>query len=70
MKSRKAKDLRNLSTQELEGFLNESEENVTKLRFQHTLGQLHDTASIRTLRGDIARMKTLLTERKNQAKDN
>jgi len=65
MKSRKASDLTNLTTAELEGFLSESEENVTKLRFQLTLGQLHDTSSIKTLRKDIARMKTLLHSRKS-----
>lgn len=70
MKARKAKDLRSLTTQEIEGFLSESEENITKLRFQLTLGQLHDTSSIRTLRRDIARMKTLLAEQKIPAKKN
>lgn len=70
MKARKAKDLRSLTTQEIEGFLSESEENVTKLRFQLTLGQLHDTSSIRTLRRDIARMKTLLAEQKITATKN
>ena len=63
MKSRKAADLRSLTTQELESFLKEAEENVTKLRFQQVLGQLHDVASIRVLRKDIARMKTLNAER-------
>ncbi|HRK05354.1 MAG TPA: 50S ribosomal protein L29 [Chlorobiota bacterium] len=67
MKARQAKDLRNLTTQELESFIKESQENVVKLRFQLTLGQLQDSASIRTLRKDIARMKTILTERKNNA---
>lgn len=64
MKSRKAKDLKSLTTAELEGFLTESQENIVKLRFQVKLGQLHDTSSIHTLRKDIARMKTLLHERK------
>jgi ribosomal protein L29 len=50
MKARKAEDLRSLSTQELEGFLAESEESITRLRFQLTLGQLDNTSSIRTLR--------------------
>lgn len=67
MKARKAEDLRGLPTQELDTFLKESEENVTRLRFQLTLGQLQDTSSIRTLRKDIARMKTILQERKNNA---
>jgi large subunit ribosomal protein L29 len=67
MKARKAADLRSLTTEELESFLRESEESVTRLRFQLTLGQLHDTSSIRTMRKDIARMRTLLTERKKQS---
>jgi large subunit ribosomal protein L29 len=65
MKSRKAADLRGLTTQELESFVKESEENIVRLRFQATLGQLDDTSSIRTLRKDVARMRTLLTERAN-----
>lgn len=67
MKARKATDLRGLSTPELESFLRESEENVTKLRFQLVLGQLQDSSSIRTLRKDIARMRTILTERNQTA---
>jgi large subunit ribosomal protein L29 len=67
MKARKAVDLRSLSTQELEGFVKESEENVTRLRFQLALSQLQDSSSIKTLRKDIARMKTILHERKNNA---
>ncbi len=67
MKSRKAADLRSLTTEELQTFLRESEESVTRLRFQLTLGQLHDTSSIKTLRKDIARMRTVLTERTTQS---
>lgn len=67
MKARKAADLRGLTTEELVAFLKESEENVTKLRFQLVLGQLQDTTSIRTMRKDIARMKTLLAQRDNSA---
>ena len=67
MKARKAADMRSLSTQELESFLKESEENITKLRFQLTLGPLHDSASIKVLRKDIARMRTILHERADQA---
>ncbi|GMV53586.1 MAG: 50S ribosomal protein L29 [Chlorobi bacterium] len=64
MKSRKASDLRSLSTQEIEGFLKESEESIVRLRFQAALGQLDDTSTVKTMRKDIARMKTILTERK------
>ncbi len=68
MKSRKAEDLRTLSTTELETFVRESEENVTRLRFQLILGQLQDSSSIKTMRKDIARMKTILHARANEAK--
>ena len=67
MKSRKAEDLRSLSTHELEGFLKESEINVVRLRFQLTLSQLQDSSSIKTLRKDIARMKTILHQRLSNA---
>ena len=67
MKSRKAGDLRSLSTQELEGFLKEREINVVRLRFQLTLSQLQDSSSIKTLRKDIARMKTILHQRLSNA---
>jgi large subunit ribosomal protein L29 len=68
MKARKAVDLRTLSTTELETFVRESEENVTRLRFQLALGQLQDSSSIKTMRKDIARMKTILHARANEAK--
>ena len=64
MKARKAEDLRSLDDSELQNFLEEAEENITRLRFQNRLGQLDDTSNINTLRKDIARMKTILHERK------
>lgn len=64
MKPRNAKDLRELSTQELENLLSETIETYSKQNFQHALKQLHDTDYLRILRGDIARIKTLLKERK------
>ncbi|MEY3386922.1 MAG: hypothetical protein RIR53_1733 [Bacteroidota bacterium] len=67
MKSRKASDLRSLTTEELTSFMNESIENITRLRFQLALGQLQDSGSIKTLRKDIARMKTILHERTTNA---
>lgn len=67
MKARKAKDLVGLSDVELQSFVKESEENVTRLRFQLALGQLQDSSSIKTLRKDIARMKTILHKRTRNA---
>jgi len=67
MKARKAKDLVGLSDAELASFVKESEENITRLRFQLALGQLQDSSSIKTLRKDVARMKTILHQRTRNA---
>ncbi|GEM_PF-172388 len=62
MKPRKASDLRELSKDELVRSLDESRETLAKNRFQHALSQLQDTSYLRTLRKDIARIETILTE--------
>jgi large subunit ribosomal protein L29 len=64
MKARKAKDLRELSKDELLKTLNEAEETLAKQKFQNSLKQLHDTAYLKILRKDIARIKTIVNETK------
>ena len=64
MKARKAEDLRSLTNEELTNFLQEAEESLTRLRFEAALSQLDDTSSLRTMKKDIARMKTILHDRK------
>ncbi|MBI5325907.1 MAG: 50S ribosomal protein L29 [Ignavibacteriae bacterium] len=64
MKPRKTKDLNELNEMELVQSLKEAEETLAKQKFQHALSQLHDTAYLRILRKDVARMKTLINERK------
>lgn len=63
MKARKAKDLRELSNEELIALVNESTDTLAQQRFQNELKQLQDTAYLKILKADIARMKTILTER-------
>lgn len=63
MKPRKPKDLRELTNEELNHILNESVETLARLRFQKSLSQLQDISSIRILRKDIARIKTIISER-------
>ncbi len=65
MKARKAKDLRDLSTDELLKVLTDAEDTLVKQKFQHALKQLHDTAYMKTLKKDIARMNTIIHERQN-----
>lgn len=62
MKPRKASDLRELSKDELVRSLEESRETLAKNRFQHALSQLQDTSYLKTLRKDIARIETILSE--------
>lgn len=65
MKPRKAQDLRELTDNELVRLLDESQETLAKQRFQHSLKQLQDTAYLKILKQDIARMRTILNERQN-----
>ncbi len=63
MKPRKAKDLRELTDEELRILLEESKETLSKQNFQHALKQLHDTSYLKILRRDIARIQTIIKER-------
>ncbi len=63
MKPRKPKDLRDLTTEELEHSLREAQDTLAKQKFQHALSQLHDTAYVSILKKDIARIHTILKER-------
>ncbi len=68
MKPRNAKDLRELTDTELVRLLDESKETLAKQSFQHSLKQLQDTAYLKILRQDIARMHTILNERRSANK--
>jgi len=59
----KAKELRNLTTAEIEQNIKELKEELFNLRFQLATGQLENTARIREVRKTIARMKTIIRER-------
>lgn len=59
-----AKEIRELSTEELSSKVKELKLELFNLKLQKTLGQLQDTAKIRTVKRDIAKIKTILTEKK------
>ena len=63
MKPRKAKDLRELTIEELHHSLEEAQETLSKQRFQHALSQLDDKSYLKILTKDIARIKTIIKER-------
>ncbi len=58
----KAKEIRNLSAEEIRTKVNDNREELMKLRFQQVTGQLTDTSRLRTLRREIARMETILAQ--------
>jgi large subunit ribosomal protein L29 len=60
----KAFELRNISDGEIETKIEESYEELFNLRFQKSIGQAKDPNQITVLKRDIARMKTILNERR------
>ena len=59
----KAKELRDLTNEELMNKLNDFKSELFSLRFQLATGQLENTARIKFVKKDIARVKTVLVER-------
>jgi len=59
----KAADLRELTEEELAAKLRELNEELFKLCFQHSTNQLDNTGRLRWARRDLARVKTVLTEK-------
>ncbi|CEG24414.1 50S ribosomal protein L29 [Planococcus massiliensis] len=59
----KAKEIRDLTTAEIEQKVKSLKEELFNLRFQLATGQLENTARIREVRKAIARMKTVIHER-------
>lgn len=66
MKHSKPADLRNLSDEELTQQIFENERAIVDMRFRQAVGTLEDPASFRVIRRDVARMKTILNERRRQ----
>lgn len=59
----KAKEIDNFSTTEINTKIDELKGELFNLRFQLATGQLENTARIKHLKKDIARMKTVIRER-------
>ena len=58
----KAKELKNLSVEELNKKLDELKKDLFMLRMQHATNQLDNPVKIREVKHDIARVKTVLRE--------
>ena len=63
----KLKDLRAMSLDELETKLLENKKEQFNLRIQQSTGQLQNTAVIRKVRREIAKINTLIAERKKNS---
>jgi large subunit ribosomal protein L29 len=59
--------VRELSADELRGKEKELQEQLFKLRFQKSIGQLDNGMKMREIRRDIARVKTMLRQKESQA---
>ena len=63
----KTSEIRTLSENELNSKVNDLREDFFKLKFKHGIRQLEDTSKLKSLRKDIARIKTIITEKKLNA---
>ena len=61
-----ADEIRELSDEELDEKIGQSQEELFRLRFRSATQQLENPSLIRKLRRDVARMKTILTEREKK----
>ena len=59
----KAKDIKNLSVEELEKKLNELKKDLFMLRMQLATNQLDNPMQISAVKKDIARVKTIIREK-------
>jgi len=58
------KELREMSEDEMSAKLHDAKEEMFNLRIQRTLGNLQNPARFKQLRKDIARILTIIQERK------
>ena len=57
-------EIRNLSESDIKTKIEEAYEELFNLRFQKSIGQVKDPNQMKALKRDIARMKTILNERR------
>lgn len=63
MRQMKANDIRKKTNEELAVELNELKSELFKLRFQYATNQLENPQKMKSVKKDIARVKTILKER-------
>lgn len=63
----KADEIRDLTSEELQQRLDDSAQEMLNLRMQKVAGQIENPLQIRGARRDMARIKTILNERRRTA---
>ena len=58
----KASEIRELSTEEQQRKVVDLKEELFNLRFQHGVGQLENSSTLKQIKRDIARVKTIISE--------
>jgi large subunit ribosomal protein L29 len=64
----KAADIRDMSDDEIKTRIAEAQEELFRLRFRGATQQLENPSLIKNLRRDVARMRTILSEREMAGK--
>jgi len=62
----KIHEIREMKTEEIIQRIKEEEQNLVDLRFSHQLKQLTNTAKMKNVKRDIAKLRTVLQERELQ----
>jgi large subunit ribosomal protein L29 len=63
----KAKDLKEMTKEELLKKKKDTKEELFNLRFQHSTGQLENTARLKLLKKDVAKIETILRQKELNA---
>jgi len=59
----KAKEIRELSTEEIQERIREEEDQLSQLKFQHAIAELPNPMVLRQKRRDLARLTTIFKEK-------
>lgn len=62
-----ARDLREMSVEDLRGKLAEQRQELMNARFKHATAQLEKTSELKAMRKQVARIETVLNEKEQRA---
>jgi large subunit ribosomal protein L29 len=65
----KAQEIRDMSPEELDNKEEELKDQLFKLKFQESLGQLENSSRLKLIKKDIARVKTIRNEITREAEN-